>query len=200
MKAYRIQPADRDVNLLLQPEHQVSRCWTYTERPCPECNGEGRRWHYGEEIVCEACGGDGWVEDVRHGVSACLTLDDLRAYFLSRGADLEDTVLVEMEAEWAEDEDFDVDAGAVLVIPREIVRVTPIEETGLFRFLGHSLDEILADVEERFADQIREADDERWTLAQILESEWDLSEEQGQFQYRSEWTSKVEAFLDRILG
>lgn len=198
MKAYRIQPADRDPSLLLQPEHQVSRCWTYTERPCPECNGEGRFWHYGEEVTCKACGGEGWVEDVRHGVSACLTLDDLKAYFLSRGADLEGTVLIEMEAEMAEDEDFDADAGAVLVIPYEIVRVTPIEETGLFRFLGHSLDEILEDIEARFADQILEADDYRWMLAQILESEWDLSEEQGQFQYQLEWHTKVEAFLDRV--
>jgi hypothetical protein len=53
-------------------------------------------------------------------------VQDLRDYFAGRDADLGGCVLVEMLADLADD-DWEADAGAVLVYPRQIVAVTPID-------------------------------------------------------------------------
>lgn len=125
MTYFRIQPADRPLADLLD-----------------EATWESREW-YGEKYVdccgdtdCTDCDGTGEREDVRHGVSTCATLDDLVSYFRQVGGNLDDTVLVELDATRADDPDHDHAIGAVLVHPHRIVSVTPTPD--------HVIDAILA--------------------------------------------------------
>ena len=50
---------------------------------------------------------------------------------VERGADFEDCVVVELEGHESEDEDFDADEGALLVIPTEIVDARPVDKNRL---------------------------------------------------------------------
>jgi hypothetical protein len=59
-------------------------------------------------------------------VSVFPTAEGLYHYLLATEADLVGT-LVELEAEPADDVDFDADQGAILVIPKSIERTRPIE-------------------------------------------------------------------------
>lgn len=68
--------------------------------------------------------GDAFGDDVRHGVSACESIEELAAYFAQTGIDVgASPVIVELEADQADDEDHDVALGAVLVFPRSIARI-----------------------------------------------------------------------------
>ncbi len=94
---------------------------------CPSCHGELR---YRDE--CPACAGSGHITDAqRRGVSVFPDEDGLYRYMLERGADFENCVVVELEGRESEDEDFDADEGALLVIPTEIVDVRPVDEDRL---------------------------------------------------------------------
>ncbi|SFU94929.1 hypothetical protein [Alicyclobacillus macrosporangiidus] len=84
--------------------------------------------------------------DERRGVSCCRTLRGLERYFQSRGADMNDVVVVALEGEESEDEDFDADEGAVLVLPTEIVWVRRPQEVGILTFAGRPLAEMLAEI------------------------------------------------------
>lgn len=129
---YRVQPAERDVAALLDPATWQSSAWEPTSKRCGTCNGTGQ--HYDRDSdwpeACDACRGHGEVEDVRHGVSACWSLDDLVDYFRGRTnhsqAWIDSLVVVEMEADVADDDDHDHSDGAVLVWPRRIVSVQPV--------------------------------------------------------------------------
>jgi hypothetical protein len=103
-----------------QTEHECKSCSAKTPDPqCPACHGEVR---YMAE--CPACGGSGEIDDsCREGVSVFPDLDGLYRYMAARDADLEGSVLVELEGEPAEDDDFDADEGALLVFPTRIVSV-----------------------------------------------------------------------------
>ena len=57
--------------------------------------------------------------------------DGLYRYMADRDADLEDCVVVELEARESDDEDFDADEGALLVIPTEICDVRPVDKDRL---------------------------------------------------------------------
>ena len=57
--------------------------------------------------------------------------DGLYKYMVDRGADFEDCVVVELEGRESEDEDFDADEGALLVIPTRIVEARPVDEDRL---------------------------------------------------------------------
>ncbi|VEI04091.1 Uncharacterised protein [Acidipropionibacterium jensenii] len=63
------------------------------------------------------------VEDVRYGVSACESIEDLAAYVAQTGVGGDNPVIVEFEAELADDDDHDADLGAVLTWPTRIVGV-----------------------------------------------------------------------------
>jgi hypothetical protein len=74
------------------------------------------------EEECPVCRGTRRVDGKpRHGVSVFPTLEGLYHYMLANKADLDGCVIVELDAQRAEDVDFDADQGAMLVIPTRIV-------------------------------------------------------------------------------
>ncbi len=97
------------------------------DEDCPACGGERR---YRDE--CPACEGSGYITDAqRRGVSVFPDEDGLYKYMVERGADFEDCVVVELEGHESEDEDFDADEGALLVIPTRIVDSRRVDENRL---------------------------------------------------------------------
>ena len=57
--------------------------------------------------------------------------EGLYKYMVEHDADFEDCVVVELEGHESEDEDFDADEGALLVIPTEIVDTRPVNKDRL---------------------------------------------------------------------
>jgi hypothetical protein len=101
-------------------------CWscllTGTNPDCPACHGRVR-W----EGKCPVCRGTGEVDGKpRQGVSVFPTAEALYRYLVVREADLVG-ILVELEAEPADEVDFDADQGAILVIPTAIERTRQVE-------------------------------------------------------------------------
>lgn len=123
---YRVTTAAAAAKLL-DSSTWKSRVWCgYRTLRCESCASRGR---LDDGDRCRACHGTGEVEDVRYGVSACASVEDLVAYFASRSATLVDgAVLVEMEADLSEDEDHDAgeDGDPVLVLPTRIVSIRPL--------------------------------------------------------------------------
>lgn len=143
---YRLHPADEDPEKLLDPEHQTSEPWGGTiYGRCDKCGGSGETEHvcksctaassdpdcpacHGEvhyNGACPACEGSGEIDDShRKGVSVFPDREGLYRYMRGRDADIEGSLLVELEGEPSEDEDFDADEGALLIRPTRIVSVT----------------------------------------------------------------------------
>jgi len=104
---FRIQPADRDTAALLDPTRWNSRN------------------HGGEKYITLENGEE--VEDVRHGVSVCESVEELAAYIAQAGVPVADeSVIVEIEADLADDEDHDAAVGAVLVHPTAVIGTTVV--------------------------------------------------------------------------
>lgn len=83
-------------------------------------------------------------EDVRDGVSACSTVEDLATYFAQVGIALsDDCLLVAMECDWADGEDMDAALGAILVIPSAIVS-TEIAGDRFLDMVGDAYDRLAA--------------------------------------------------------
>ena len=81
------------------------------------------------------------TEDVRHGISACQSREELATYISQTGITWSDSwVLVEFDGYYADEEDEDAAMGAVLTIPTEILSVESIEDS--------FIDEILAAYED----------------------------------------------------
>lgn len=68
-------------------------------------------------------------EDVRHGVSGCLTLGDLAAYIACHAIEADMPVIVVIEGPESEDVPVDGDHGEVLLLP---VRAERIEDDEAF--------------------------------------------------------------------
>jgi DnaJ-class molecular chaperone len=144
-----MQSPDEDPRALLNEEHQWCAPWGGSEdgKRCDKCQGNGRtgyecwsclltgrnpscpacrgrvRW----EGECPVCRGSGKVDgNARRGVSVFPTVEGLYHYLLATETDLVG-LLVELEADPAEDPDFDADQGALLVIPSQIVSTRPVE-------------------------------------------------------------------------
>jgi DnaJ-class molecular chaperone len=144
MAWFRLDPRNEDPERLLDPERQRSEPWAGTiYGRCDKCAGEGRTMHECESCVvrprrdcpacegevrylatCPACRGSGRIDDSqRHGVSVFPDEDGLYRYMLGRDGDLAHVQLVVLEGAPSEDDDFDADAGAVLIVPTRIVEV-----------------------------------------------------------------------------
>jgi hypothetical protein len=142
---YRLQRSGEDPQRLLDPENQKTEPWGGTIwGRCDKCGGSGRTRHecesckasgpredcpscHGEvfyEEECPACEGTGEIDDsTRDGVSVFPDEEGLYRYMRRRGADIEGSVLVVLEGEPSEEEDFDADEGALLVHPTCIADV-----------------------------------------------------------------------------
>ena len=96
------------------------RCWscllTSATPECPACAGRVRRLD-----TCPVCRGGGVVDGARRrGVSVYPRLEGLYHYMLANDAELDDCLVVELEAQRSPDVDFDADEGALLVLPTAI--------------------------------------------------------------------------------
>jgi hypothetical protein len=158
MRCYRLQPPAEDPQLLLSEDHQQTTPWGGAEHGtrCDKCRGSGRtgyecwsclltgtssgcpachgrvRW----EGDCPVCRGTGEVDGKpRHGISALPTVEGLYHYLLATEAELVG-ILVEMQAEPAEDVDFDADQGVLLVIPTAIESTRPVEPDAIGTIRG----------------------------------------------------------------
>lgn len=149
VRCYRIEPASLDPRVLLDEERQHTEPWGGSEdgARCDKCRGRGRtgfecwscvltgtnlscpschgRVRY--ESKCPVCRGTGKVDgQPRQGLRAFPTAEALYHYLVAKEANLVGT-LVELEAELADDVDFDADQGAILVRPSAIENTRPIE-------------------------------------------------------------------------
>ena len=101
-------------------------CWscllTGADPACPVCRGQMR--FAGK---CPVCRGTGEIDaKPRSGVSAFPRVEGLYHYLVATETDPLGR-LVELEAELADDPDFDADQGAILVIPTAILSTRNIE-------------------------------------------------------------------------
>jgi hypothetical protein len=149
VRCYRLQSAADAPESLLEEDRQWCAPWGGSEdgARCDKCDGSGRTgfecWSClltGRDPSCPVCGGrerfegecpvcrgTGEVDaEPRRGVSAFPTAEGLYHYLLATEAD-PIGILIELEAEPAEDVDFDADQGAFLVIPKSIERTRQIE-------------------------------------------------------------------------
>jgi hypothetical protein len=142
---YRLQRSGEDPQRLLDPENQKTEPWGgtiwgrcdkcggsgWTRHECESCKASGPREDcpscHGEmfyEEQCPACEGSGEIDDSeRDGISVFPDEKGLYRYMQRRGADIEGSVLVVLEGEPSDDEDFDADEGALLVHPTRIADV-----------------------------------------------------------------------------
>ena len=137
----RIDRADRDHSELLDPEHWISSQWGGDTlrfcRGCIDCQTNPRR----RDELHWTCGGSRKVTDARYGVSVCEDLDDLVEYFGQiGGVNFDDAVLVELAGEYSDDDGHDAHLGEELILPTEIISITPMDDD--------IADRILARVEE----------------------------------------------------
>ena len=96
------------------------------ERPDPECPVCGGRAEWMD--VCPTCEGDGEITRTRRrGVSVFPTVAGLRRYLTDRHVDPEGCAIVELDGPVSDDRDLDADSGALLIFPREVVAVHPLE-------------------------------------------------------------------------
>lgn len=97
MTFFRIQPADRDLDDLLD-----------------ETTWQSRNWN------------DEWAEP-RHGVSVCDDIDTLVTYFRTAGGYVDESmVLVTLHGYRSDDIDEDAENGAILICPTRIVSAVPV--------------------------------------------------------------------------
>jgi hypothetical protein len=142
--------AGADVRGLLDPERQFTEPWGSSEEGarCDKCGAEGVALHecrscleVGADPDCPACQGrvrfsatcptclgDGEITVTRRrGIAVFPTREGLYRYMAERNADVEDSVVVELEGELGEERDFDADSGALLLHPREVVGTRPVD-------------------------------------------------------------------------
>lgn len=97
MTFYRIQPAGRDLDALLDESTWQSKDWN-----------------------------DPWSEP-RYGVSVCDDIDTLVEYFRIAGGYVdEDMVLVTLHGYRADEQDHDHERGAILIRPIRVVSAVPV--------------------------------------------------------------------------
>lgn len=70
------------------------------------------------------------LEDFRHGISACESRGELADYLAQTGIPFsDDSVLVEFDGDYADEDDEDAHLGAVLTIPARIIATEKVGES-----------------------------------------------------------------------
>jgi hypothetical protein len=136
--------------VLLDPGEQVTEPWGEPEHgPCDKCEGAGTTVYEcfscmeaGSEAdcpacqgrirfeqTCPACQGDGEIDRTRRrGIAVFPKREGLYRYLAWKNdASVEGKIVVELSGELSEDRDLDADHGALLIFPRELVSVEPLD-------------------------------------------------------------------------
>jgi len=146
---FRLQSPEDPPESLLIPAHQECAPWGGGRTgPCDKCHGAGRTDHEclscaeaGADPDCPACRGrvrwrakcpvcDGTGEidpRLRRGISVFPRPEGLLGYMRRRETEVDGELLVELEGVRSEDEDFDADEGALLIVPTRVVSVKKLE-------------------------------------------------------------------------
>jgi hypothetical protein len=147
---FHCYPAGEDPGALLDPDEQVTAPWGEPEHgPCDKCEGKGTvvyecfscveagsdpdcpacqgRVHF--EQTCPTCQGSGEIHRTeREGIAVFPARQGLYRYLAWKNdAKVEDKVVVELAGELSDDCDLDADHGALLIFPRELVSVEPLD-------------------------------------------------------------------------
>jgi hypothetical protein len=159
---FHCHPAGDDPAELLDPDRQVTGPWGEPEHgPCDKCEGDGSALYECRsclqagsspdcpacqgrvrfEETCPACLGDGVIDHTRRrGVAVFPAREGLYRYLAERDeAEIEGKLVVELAGSLSDERDLDADAGALLVHPRRIVAVEPLD-AGLVRAIRAGLD------------------------------------------------------------
>jgi hypothetical protein len=136
--------------VLLDPDQQVTEPWGEPEcGPCDKCEGAGTAVYEcfscmeaGSEPDCPACQGrvrfdqtcptcegSGEIDRTeRKGIAVFPKREGLYRYLAWKNdASIEGKVVIELEGELSEDCDLDADHGALLIFPRRLVSVEPLD-------------------------------------------------------------------------
>jgi hypothetical protein len=146
---FRLQSPDDPPETLLIPAHQECAPWGGGRTgPCDKCRGAGRTDHEclscleaGADPDCPACRGrvrwrarcpvcegTGEIDPrIRRGISVFPRPEGLFAYMRRRETEVDGELLVELEGVRSEDEDFDADEGAMLIVPTRVVSTKRLE-------------------------------------------------------------------------
>ncbi|HET9186009.1 MAG TPA: hypothetical protein VFN82_07655 [Solirubrobacterales bacterium] len=146
---FHCHPAARDPGELLDPARQVSEPWGSPDHGrCDKCGGSGSTAYEcfscieaGQdsgcpvcqgrvrfEQTCPACQGSGEIHRTeRHGVAVFPSREGLYRYLAVKDAEVEGKVVVELEGPPSDDLDLDADEGALLIHPRRLVAVEPLD-------------------------------------------------------------------------
>lgn len=90
---------------------------------CPACQGRVRF-----RETCPACLGDGHIDETRRaGIAVFPAREGLYRYLAEKNAEVTDKVVVELEGRLSEERDLDADAGALLMLPEQIVSIDPLD-------------------------------------------------------------------------
>jgi hypothetical protein len=142
-------PADSDPKSLLDPDRQFTEPWGSDDHgPCDKCEGGGVALYVCRscaeagaesgcpacggrvrfEETCPACGGEGFIDHtVRRGIAVFPRRQGLYRYLAERDDEPDGKMVVGVEGEISEERDLDADAGALLVLPRRVVEIEPLD-------------------------------------------------------------------------
>jgi len=101
-----------------QTDHECLSCVTAGADPdCAACHGRVR-WR----ATCPVCRGTGEIDPaLRRGISVFPRAEGLLEYMRRRDTEIDGELLVELEGVRSDDEDFDADEGALLIVPTRVV-------------------------------------------------------------------------------
>ncbi|MDQ2631394.1 MAG: hypothetical protein M3Y75_10570 [Actinomycetota bacterium] len=147
---FHCHPAGEDPGVLLDPDEQVTEPWGEPDHgPCDKCGGQGTtvyecfscmeagsdpgcpacQGRVRFEQTCPTCQGSGEIHRTRRqGIAVFPAREGLYRYLAWKSdASVEEKVVVELAGELSDDVDLDADHGALLIFPRELVSVEPLD-------------------------------------------------------------------------
>ena len=147
---FHCHPEGEDPGVLLDPDDQATEPWGEPEHgPCDKCEGREAAVHECFSCIeagsdpdcpvcqgrvrfqqtCPTCQGSGEIRRTRRqGIAVFPARAGLYRYLARKNdADLEGKVVVELVGELSDDRDLDADHGALLIFPRELVSVEPLD-------------------------------------------------------------------------